>query len=169
MQCTVRLRQSAWVLSYVALDVCTPFSKAGNGRGTPGGPGPATEGGGAPGFRRPSLATGAPCPSFPAGCASLSLIKMCTHISNTEPEQAPRNWKLPEPPYQERARCPGSESCVMPGHSLNFSGTLPTRLGTGWAQMASELCPGRHSHLKSRLVSSPMHFLAPLRLRGSGL
>lgn len=35
---------------------------------------------------------------FPAGCASLSFIKICTHISNTEPEQARRNWKLPEPP-----------------------------------------------------------------------
>lgn len=54
----------------------------------------------------------------------------------------------------------------MPGRSLNFSGTWPTRLGTGWAQMASKLCPGRHSHLKSRLISSPVHFLSSSRSEG---
>lgn len=103
---------------------------------------------------------------FPAGCASLSSIKICTYVSITETEQARRNWKLPQVPHQERACCPGSESCVMPGHSLNFSGTLPTRLGTGWTQMASKLCPGRHSHLKSCLISSSMYFLSSSWSRG---
>lgn len=43
----------------------------------------------------------------------------------------------------------------MPSHLLNFSGPLPTRLGTSWIQMASELCPRRH--LTPKILSYFFH------------
>lgn len=77
-------------------------------------------------------------------------------MSPTLRQQAPRNEKLPtESPHHERACWTGSESCVTPGHWLNFSASSPTRLGTGWAQITLKLCPRRD--LTPKILSHFFH------------